>query len=142
MTCICVTTGGHDGEASAPKANRFLVFTHKFKKQPKIELGKVLYKVDSKEDENGFDRMGWLHKLKDESAQVAVIFALSIIPVFAVAGFAIDFQNTIKKKQKVQLVIDSAVLAAHILAPLDSPLVVFFVGDVAFGALVIKFLSR
>lgn len=107
-----MTTGERDGEASAPKANRFLVFTYKFNEQPKIELGKVLYKVDSKEDENGFDRMGWLHKLKDESAQVAVIFALSIIPVFAVAGFAIDFQNTIKKKQKVQLVIDSAVLAA------------------------------
>lgn len=48
----------------------------------------------------------------NESGQVAVIFALAIIPLFAVAGFAIDFQNTVKKKQKVQLVIDSAVLAA------------------------------
>ncbi|MBO6687815.1 MAG: VWA domain-containing protein [Henriciella sp.] len=48
----------------------------------------------------------------DDSGQVAVIFALAIIPIFAVAGFAIDFQNTIKKKQKVQIVLDSAVLAA------------------------------
>lgn len=56
--------------------------------------------------------MGWLSKTKNESGQVAIIFALAIIPVFAVAGFALDFQNTIKKKQKVQLVVDSAVLAA------------------------------
>lgn len=56
--------------------------------------------------------MSWFSKFKGESAQVAIIFALSIIPIFAVAGFAIDFQNTIKKKQKVQLVVDSAVLAA------------------------------
>ncbi len=56
--------------------------------------------------------MSWFSKFKSESAQVAIIFALSIIPIFAVAGFAIDFQNTIKKKQKVQLVVDSAVLAA------------------------------
>jgi len=58
------------------------------------------------------DVMSWFQKLKGESGQVAVIFALSIIPIFAVAGFALDFQNTIKKKQKVQLVVDSAVLAA------------------------------
>lgn len=58
------------------------------------------------------DVMNWFRKLKGESGQVAIIFALSIIPIFAVAGFALDFQNTIKKKQKVQLVVDSAVLAA------------------------------
>lgn len=56
--------------------------------------------------------MSWFRKLEGESGQVAIIFALSIIPIFAVAGFALDFQNTIKKKQKVQLVVDSAVLAA------------------------------
>lgn len=56
--------------------------------------------------------MNWLKKVKSESGQVAIIFALAIIPIFAVAGFALDFQNTIKKKQKVQLVVDSAVLAA------------------------------
>ncbi len=53
-----------------------------------------------------------LKKLSDDAGQVAVIFALSIIPIFAVGGFAIDFQNTVKKKQKVQVIIDSAVLAA------------------------------
>lgn len=53
-----------------------------------------------------------LKKLSDDAGQVAIIFALSIIPIFAVAGFAIDFQNTVKKKQKVQVIIDSAVLAA------------------------------
>jgi len=58
------------------------------------------------------DVMSWFRKLKGESGQVAIIFALSIIPIFAVAGFALDFQNTIKKKQKVQLVVDSAVLSA------------------------------
>lgn len=51
-------------------------------------------------------------KLANEAGQVAVVFALAIVPIFAVAGFAIDFQNTVKKKQKIQLVIDSAVLAA------------------------------
>ena len=53
-----------------------------------------------------------LKKMSDDAGQVVIIFALSIIPIFAVAGFAIDFQNTVKKKQKVQLIMDSAVLAA------------------------------
>lgn len=53
-----------------------------------------------------------LKKLSDDAGQVAVVFALAIIPIFAVAGFAIDFQNTVKKKQKVQVIVDSAVLAA------------------------------
>ena len=56
--------------------------------------------------------MSKFRNLKRESGQVAIIFSLSIVPIFAVAGFALDFQNTIKKKQKVQLVVDSAVLAA------------------------------
>ena len=41
-----------------------------------------------------------------------MIFALCLVPMVAVAGFAIDFQQTIKRKAKVQLVLDSAVLAA------------------------------
>lgn len=53
-----------------------------------------------------------LKKFSDDAGQVAVVFALAIIPIFAVAGFAIDFQNTVKKKQKVQVIVDSAVLAA------------------------------
>lgn len=51
-------------------------------------------------------------KLRDDAGQVAMIFALSIIPIFGVAGFAIDFQNTIKQKQRVQMILDSGVLAA------------------------------
>ena len=49
---------------------------------------------------------------RDKSGQVAILFALSIIPLVAVAGFAVDFQQTVKRKAKVQLVMDSAVLAA------------------------------
>lgn len=57
--------------------------------------------------------MSILRKIsRDKSGQVAILFALSIIPIVAVAGFAIDFQQTIKRKAKVQLVMDSAVLAA------------------------------
>lgn len=41
-----------------------------------------------------------------------MIFALCLVPMVAVAGFAIDFQQTVKRKAKVQLVLDSAVLAA------------------------------
>ena len=41
-----------------------------------------------------------------------MVFALSVVPIFAIGGFAIDLQNTVKKKHKVQLVLDSAVLAA------------------------------
>lgn len=54
-----------------------------------------------------------LRKFRDDcSGNVVMIFALSIIPMLAIAGFAIDFQQTIKRKAKVQLVLDSAVLAA------------------------------
>ncbi|MEM9571750.1 MAG: pilus assembly protein TadG-related protein [Pseudomonadota bacterium] len=41
-----------------------------------------------------------------------MIFALILVPMMAVAGFAIDFQQTVKRKAKVQLVLDSSVLAA------------------------------
>ena len=54
----------------------------------------------------------WRTRLQDDAGQVAIIFALSIIPIFGLAGFAIDFQHTIKKKHKAQVVLDSAVLAA------------------------------
>ena len=49
---------------------------------------------------------------EDCSANVVMIFALSLVPILAIAGFAIDFQQTVKRKAKVQLVLDSAVLAA------------------------------
>lgn len=49
---------------------------------------------------------------KDCRGNVLMIFALCLVPMVAVAGFAIDFQQTVKRKGKVQLVLDSAVLAA------------------------------
>ncbi|MEL6724540.1 MAG: TadE/TadG family type IV pilus assembly protein [Pseudomonadota bacterium] len=48
----------------------------------------------------------------DKRGQVGILFGLILIPLVAVAGFAIDFQQTVKRKAKVQLVMDSAVLAA------------------------------
>ena len=49
---------------------------------------------------------------KKEGGQVAILFGLVLIPLVAVAGFAIDFQQTVKRKAKAQLIMDSAVLAA------------------------------
>ena len=49
---------------------------------------------------------------KNEYGQVAILFGLVLIPLVAVAGFAIDFQQTVKRKAKAQLIMDSAVLAA------------------------------
>lgn len=48
----------------------------------------------------------------DSRGNVFMIFALILVPMMAVAGFAIDFQQTVKRKAKVQLVLDSSVLAA------------------------------
>lgn len=49
---------------------------------------------------------------RDCRGKVVIIFALILIPLLAVVGFAVDFQQTVKRKGKVQLVLDSAVLAA------------------------------
>lgn len=49
---------------------------------------------------------------REEAGNVAMIFALSIVPICGVVGFAIDFQNTVKQKHRVQVILDSAVLAA------------------------------
>ncbi|MEO1661440.1 MAG: pilus assembly protein TadG-related protein [Pseudomonadota bacterium] len=49
---------------------------------------------------------------RDCRGKVVIIFALILIPMLAVVGFAVDFQQTVKRKGKVQLVLDSAVLAA------------------------------
>ncbi|MEM9571395.1 MAG: pilus assembly protein TadG-related protein [Pseudomonadota bacterium] len=51
-------------------------------------------------------------RARDEAGNVAMIFALSIVPIFGVAGFAIDLQNTVKQKHRMQVILDSAVLAA------------------------------
>ncbi|MEO1322249.1 MAG: TadE/TadG family type IV pilus assembly protein [Pseudomonadota bacterium] len=49
--------------------------------------------------------------INDTRGNVIMIFGLCMIPMFAVAGFAIDYQQTVKRKAKVQLVLDSSVLA-------------------------------
>lgn len=49
---------------------------------------------------------------RDCRGKVVILFALILIPLVAVSGFAVDFQQTTKRKAKVQLVLDSAVLAA------------------------------
>ncbi|MBR9834249.1 MAG: hypothetical protein GYB42_03465 [Alphaproteobacteria bacterium] len=48
---------------------------------------------------------------RNKNGNVAMIFGLTIIPIISVAGFAIDFQMTTTRKNKVQMVMDSAVLA-------------------------------
>ncbi|MEM6536001.1 MAG: TadE/TadG family type IV pilus assembly protein [Pseudomonadota bacterium] len=48
---------------------------------------------------------------RGQTGHVAVIFALALIPMVAVAGFAIDFQMTTTSKNRVQTIMDSAVLA-------------------------------
>ncbi|MEM1086948.1 MAG: pilus assembly protein TadG-related protein, partial [Pseudomonadota bacterium] len=47
----------------------------------------------------------------NDRGHVAVIFALSILPVVAIAGFALDFQQTTTRKVKVQAAVDAAVIA-------------------------------
>jgi len=49
---------------------------------------------------------------RDTRGNVVMVFALSLVPILAIAGFSIDYQQTLKRKSKVQLVLDSAVLAA------------------------------
>ncbi|MEE9380164.1 MAG: VWA domain-containing protein [Hyphomonadaceae bacterium] len=48
---------------------------------------------------------------EDKSGNVAMIAALSIIPIITVAGFAVDFQIVSTKKIQVQYALDSAVIA-------------------------------
>ncbi|MEO1015496.1 MAG: TadE/TadG family type IV pilus assembly protein [Pseudomonadota bacterium] len=48
---------------------------------------------------------------RDENGNVAIIAALAILPILGVAGMAIDFQYAVSNKQKVQAILDSAVVA-------------------------------
>jgi Flp pilus assembly protein TadG len=47
----------------------------------------------------------------DDRGNIAPIAALVVIPILSIAGFAIDLQMTTTKKNDVQLIIDSAVIA-------------------------------
>ena len=49
--------------------------------------------------------------LINKRGNVAMIFALALVPMLLVAGFAIDAQLAFSKKDKIQHSIDSAVLA-------------------------------
>ncbi|MEH6808658.1 MAG: pilus assembly protein [Hyphomonas oceanitis] len=49
--------------------------------------------------------------VRDSRGNVAAIAALTIIPILCVAGIAIDFQMAITQKNKIQAIIDSAVIA-------------------------------
>lgn len=46
-----------------------------------------------------------------KDGQSAIIFGLILVPILAVAGFAIDFQLTAKTKQSAQAIVDAAVLS-------------------------------
>ena len=48
---------------------------------------------------------------RNDNGNVAMVFALTLIPLLLVAGFAIDAQLAFSKKGKIQHAIDSAVLA-------------------------------
>ena len=48
---------------------------------------------------------------RDERGKVAVIVALSVLPIATLAGFAIDFQLLTTKKNKMQLSLDSSAIA-------------------------------
>lgn len=48
---------------------------------------------------------------QEERGKVAIIVALSVLPIATLAGFAIDFQLITTKKNKMQLSLDSAAIA-------------------------------
>lgn len=48
----------------------------------------------------------------NETGNVAMLFALACLVIFPLVGFAIDFSRTIVDKHKLQMMTDSAVLAA------------------------------
>ncbi|KCZ51393.1 hypothetical protein HY29_05880 [Hyphomonas beringensis] len=53
----------------------------------------------------------WNRARTREDGNVAIIFALSVIPIFLLMGFAIDLQQVNTSKNRVQQIIDSAVIA-------------------------------
>ena len=48
----------------------------------------------------------------DQTGQVVVLFALMLVPICTVCGFCLDYQTKLQRVQKVQAVLDAAVLAA------------------------------
>ena len=52
---------------------------------------------------------------------VAMMFALSILPILIMVGGAVDFSRATTSKQSLQIVLDNAVLAATNLSNIDDP---------------------
>lgn len=53
----------------------------------------------------------WRAAKKNEDGKVAIVVALSVLPIASLAGFAVDFQLITTKKNKIQLSLDSAAIA-------------------------------
>ncbi len=58
-------------------------------------------------------RLSQLHR--DQRGNVAMIFALTAVAIVSLTGLAIDFQNTVRQKGRVQQALDSAVLSGALL---------------------------
>lgn len=56
---------------------------------------------------------------KDQRANVALMFGLSLVPMVAAAGAVFDYSNSSNTRSRVQFAVDSAVLAAARLNDLD-----------------------
>lgn len=63
----------------------------------------------------------WWHYVRAQAGNTVMIFALSIIPIIGVAGFAIDFSRAQTAKTQMTTLLDQAVLAATNLAYDDDP---------------------
>lgn len=48
----------------------------------------------------------------NQAGQVVTLFAFMLVPICAICGFCLDYQTALQRAQKVQAVLDSAVLAA------------------------------
>lgn len=57
--------------------------------------------------------------LRDRSANVAVIFAIALIPLLGAVGSAVDYTIASNQRMKMQTALDSAVLAG-VLEPTDA----------------------
>src|SRR3954469_11176335 len=51
---------------------------------------------------------------RNEEGQVAVIFGLAVLPIFAAVGAAVDYSHSNQVRASLQKAMDSAVLAAAI----------------------------
>lgn len=58
--------------------------------------------------------MGWVQKkyLRDQSGQVAMVFALAALPLMALTSAAIDYSQLTKERNRISSALDAAVLAA------------------------------